>query len=181
MLTRLSVATIWVTDQNEALRFYTEKLGFEIRADVKNGEYRWLTVGLAGQPEVDYQLAALKVGGGLTQEDVDHLTKLVQDGKLGVGPWKTDDCQKTYEVLAAKGVEFVQAPIDRPYGIVEAIFKDNSGNVIVLAQEKKSVSNAAGVNHAALLLLYHHSPLFSKINTPKLFKPIFPPQVGKFV
>ncbi len=136
MLNRLSVATIWVKDQNEALRFYTEKFGFEIRADVKNGDYRWLTVGLKSQPDLEFQLAALKPGGGLTQEDVDQLSKLVEAGKLGVGPWKTDDCQKTYETFTANGVEFLQPPTDRPYGIIEAIFKDNSGNTMVLAQDK---------------------------------------------
>lgn len=136
MINRLSVATIWVKDQNEALRFYTEKLGFEIRADLTHGDYRWLTVGLKGQPDVEFQLAALKPGGSFTQEDVDQLTKLVEDGKLGVGPWKTDDCYQTYEALKAKGVEFVQPATDRPYGIIEAIFKDNSGNVMVLAQDK---------------------------------------------
>ena len=137
MIDRLSVATIWVKDQNEALRFYTEKLGFEIRADVKNGDYRWLTVGLKGQPDVEFQLAALKAGGALTQEEADHLTKLVEAGKMGIGPWKTDDCQKTYQTLKAKGVEFVQPATDRPYGIIEAVFKDNSGNVMVLAQDKR--------------------------------------------
>lgn len=136
MINRLSVATIWVKDQNEALRFYTEKLGFDIRADFTNGDYRWLTVGLKSQPDVEYQLAALKPGGGLTQEDVEQLTKLVEAGKLGVGPWKTDDCWQTYETLKAKGVEFVQPATDRPYGIIEAVFKDNSGNIMVLAQDK---------------------------------------------
>lgn len=136
MINSLSVATIWVKDQNEALRFYTEKLGFDIRADFTNGDYRWLTVGLKSQPDVEYQLAALKAGGGLTQEDVAQLTKLVEAGKLGVGPWKTDDCWQTYETLKAKGVEFVQPATDRPYGIIEAVFKDNSGNIMVLAQDK---------------------------------------------
>jgi catechol 2,3-dioxygenase-like lactoylglutathione lyase family enzyme len=136
MINRLSVATIWVKDQNEALRFYTEKLGFEIRTDVTNYDYRWLTVGLKDQPDVEFQLAALKPGGSLTQEDVDQLTKLVEAGKLGIGPWKTDDCQKTYETFKARGVEFIQPATDRPYGIIEAIFKDNSGNIMVLAQDK---------------------------------------------
>lgn len=137
MINRLSVATIWVTDQNEALRFYTEKLGFEIRTDVKNGDYRWLTVGLQSQPEIEFQLAALKPGGGLTQEDVDQLTRLVQAGKLRGGPWKTDDCYTAYETLKARGVEFLQPATDRPYGIIEAIFRDNSGNIMVLAQDKE--------------------------------------------
>jgi catechol 2,3-dioxygenase-like lactoylglutathione lyase family enzyme len=137
MISRLAVATIWVKDQNEALRFYTEKLGFEIRADYTASDYRWLTVGLKGQPDLEFQLAELKSSHALTQEEVDRLTKLVEAGKLGIGPWKTDDCQKTYETFKARGVDFVQAPTDRPYGIIEAIFKDNSGNVMVLSQDKQ--------------------------------------------
>ena len=136
MITKLSVATIWVTDQNEALRFYTEKLGFEIRADVTNGTFRWLTVGLKSQPDLEFQLAGLTVSQALTQEEVENLTALVQAGKMGIGPWKTEDCQKTYEAFKSNGVEFIQAPTDRPYGIIEAIFKDNSGNIMVLSQDK---------------------------------------------
>ena len=59
MINTLSVATIWVKDHNEALRFYTEKLGFEIRADVSNGDFRWLTVGLASQPDIEFQVSPL--------------------------------------------------------------------------------------------------------------------------
>ena len=136
MINKLSVVTIWVTDQNEALRFYTEKMGFEIRADVKNGDYRWLTVGLKGQPDVEFLLQGLKPSHAFSEEEVSQLSELVQAGKMGVGPWKTDDCQKTYEALKEKGVEFIQPPTDRPYGIIEAIFKDNSGNIMVLAQDK---------------------------------------------
>lgn len=136
MINRLSVTTIWVTDQNEALRFYTEKLGFEICTDITAYDYRWLTVGLKGQPDIEFQLAALKPDGSFTQEDIDQLTKLVEAGKMRLGPWKTDDCQKTYETLKSRGVDFVQPPTDRPYGTIEAIFKDNSGNVMLLAQDK---------------------------------------------
>lgn len=136
MINRLTVATIWVLDQNEALRFYTETMGFEIRADFTNGDYRWLTVGLPSQPDIEFQLAAIKPVGGLSHEDVKQLTNLVEGGQLGIGPWKTDDCQKTYEMLHARGVEFLQPPTDRPYGIIEAIFKDNSGNIMVLSQDK---------------------------------------------
>ena len=135
-INRLSVATIWVKDLNEALRFYTEKLGFDIRADVTAGDYRWLTVGVSDQPDIDYHLAETKPSHALTQEEADALAKLVETGKLGAGPWKTDDCQHTYEVLAARGVEFVQPPTNRPYGTIEAIFKDNSGNIMVLSQDK---------------------------------------------
>lgn len=136
MINRLSATTIWVKDQNEALQFYTEKLGFEIRADVTAGDYRWVSVGVKNQPDVEFGLSALKPGGMLTEEDVQQLTKLVEAGKLGHGVWKTDDCRKTYEDLKAKGVEFVQPPKDRPYGTVEAIFKDTSGNIMVLSEDK---------------------------------------------
>lgn len=136
MLNRLTVTTIWVTDQNEALRFYTEKLGFEIRADFTNGNFRWLTVGLSGQPDLEFQLEAIQPGVQFTKEEADHLRKLVEAGKLGSGPWKTDDCYQTYEILKNRGVEFMQPPTDRPYGMIEAIFKDNSGNIMVLSQDK---------------------------------------------
>jgi catechol 2,3-dioxygenase-like lactoylglutathione lyase family enzyme len=133
MINRLSVTGIWVKDQNEALRFYTEKLGFEIRADVTNGDYRWISVGLKSQPELEIGLTALKPGGLLTADDVQMLSKLVESGKLGHGVWKTDDCRKTYDDLK----EFVQPPTDRPYGTIEAVFKDNSGNIMVLSQDKR--------------------------------------------
>ncbi len=136
MINRLSVTGVWVKDQNEALRFYTEKLGFEIRADVTHGDYRWISVGPKSQPDLEFGLSALKPGGLLTEDEVQMLTKLVESGKLGHGVWKTDDCQKTYEDLKAKGVEFVQPPTDRPYGTIEAVFKDNSGNIMVLSQDK---------------------------------------------
>jgi uncharacterized glyoxalase superfamily protein PhnB len=136
MLTQFIATDIYVKDQNEALRFYTEKLGFEIRADVTKGDFRWVSVGVKDQPELQFGLLALKPGGQLTEEDVKVLTRLVEEGKLRGGVWKTDDCQKTYESLAAKGVEFVMPPSDRPYGVVEAVFKDNSGNVFVLQSDK---------------------------------------------
>jgi catechol 2,3-dioxygenase-like lactoylglutathione lyase family enzyme len=136
MMNRLSVTTIWVKDHNEALRFYTEKLGFEIRADITAGDYRWLTVGLPGQPDLEFHLEALKPGAVLTQEDVDDLTRLIETGKMRSGPWKTDNCQQTYEEFAARGVEFLQPPTDRSYGIIEAVFKDNSGNIMLLTQDK---------------------------------------------
>src|SRR3972149_11513064 len=99
MINRLSVTEVWVKDQNEALRFYTEKLGFEIRADVTKGDYRWISVGLKSQPDFEIGLSDLKPGGLLTENEVQLLTKLVESGKLGHSVWKTDDCQKTYEDL----------------------------------------------------------------------------------
>jgi catechol 2,3-dioxygenase-like lactoylglutathione lyase family enzyme len=121
MINRLSVAIIWVTDQNEALRFYTEKLGFEIRADMTDHSYRWLTAGLKGRPDLEFQLAALKPGGSLTQEDVHQLSKLVDAGRISYGSWKTGDHRKAYVALKPRGVDFSQPPTDRPYGTIVAI------------------------------------------------------------
>ena len=114
MINSLSVVTIWVMDQNEALRFYTEKLGFEIRADISHAHYRWLTVGLKGQPELEFHLAEAKPGGGLTEEEAVSLAKLVAAGQVGGGPGKADECRHAYETLAGRGVEFLRAPGDRP-------------------------------------------------------------------
>jgi catechol 2,3-dioxygenase-like lactoylglutathione lyase family enzyme len=136
MLKRLATVSIYVKDQNEALRFYTEKLGFEIRNDVTNFGYRWVSVGLKDQPDLEIGLVPLQAGGALTSEDIAVLTRLVKEGKLGAGVWKTDDCQKTYERLKTKGVEFEMPPTDRAYGTIDAMFKDNSGNRFVLQQDK---------------------------------------------
>ncbi len=137
MINRLAVTVIWVKDQNEALHFYTEKLGFEIRADVTKGDYRWISVGAKNQPDFEIGLSALKPSMALTEDEVQVLTKLVESGKLGHCVWKTDDCQKAYEAMTAKGVEFMQPPQARPYGTIEAIFKDTSGNIMVLSQDKR--------------------------------------------
>ncbi len=82
MINRLSVTTIWVKNLNEALQFYTETLGFEIRTDISNGGYRWLTVGLESQPDIEFQLAALEAGGGLDQDEVTQLSRMIETGKL---------------------------------------------------------------------------------------------------
>ncbi|MBX3082735.1 MAG: VOC family protein [Anaerolineae bacterium] len=137
MLKKLATITIFVKDQNETLRFFTEKLGFEVRDDVTAGDYRWLTVGLKDQPDLDLQLAALKVGGAYDESDIQVLTKLVEAGKMPTSVIKTDNCQKAYDEMAAKGVEFAYPPTDRPYGIIEAMFKDSNGNRYVLSQDKK--------------------------------------------
>ena len=136
MIKRLSHTGVWVKNQNEALRFYTETLGFEIREDATMDGYRWLTVGLKDQPELEYVLSALNPGGFLDEDDVRVLSKLLAAGKLSGGVLKTDDIYTTYEDLKAKGVEFLIPPTDRPYGVIEAVFKDNSGNWFSLAQDK---------------------------------------------
>ncbi len=132
MITKLSHATAYVLDQDEAKAFYTDKLGFEVRYDVSMDGFRWLTVGPPDQP--DLQIILMHAGsGGFDPDSGAQLRSIVSKGGLGVGVLATDDCHKTYEELSAKGVEFIQEPADRPYGI-EAVFRDNSGNWYSLTQ-----------------------------------------------
>ena len=133
MIRKLSHAGLWVLDQDEALRFYTEKLGFEVGTDVTmDGGFRWLTVGPSGQPDV--RLILLTPGPPLLDdESAGQVKALIAKGSLGSGVFDTDDCSATYETLKGRGVEFVQEPTVRSYGI-EATFRDNSGNWFSLTQ-----------------------------------------------
>ncbi|NUP08057.1 MAG: VOC family protein [Polyangiaceae bacterium] len=134
MIDRLSHASIYVLDQERAKTFYTEKLGFEVRMDVTMGNFRWLTVGPPGQPELQIVLMPVQ-GSPMQGESKASLRTLVQSGELGMGVFATRDCRKTYAELKAKGVEFKSEPEERPYG-VEATFVDDSGNVFSLTQPK---------------------------------------------
>ena len=132
MITRFSAANVWVMDQDEALAFYTDKLGLVVRNDVTMDGFRWLTVGAKDQP--DLEIILVEPGPPIVDEEAaQHIRALVTKGSMGAGLFATDDCRKTYEELSAKGVEFVQEPAERPYGI-EAIFRDNSGNWFSLTQ-----------------------------------------------
>ncbi|HZG02323.1 MAG TPA: VOC family protein [Streptomyces sp.] len=134
MIKGLSIATVWSTDQERDVRFFTEKLGFEVRTDASIGDMRWITVGAKDQPDVELTLMRTD-GSGLDPESAEALTKLVSKGVLGVGVMRTDDCRATYEELKGRGVEFVQEPQERPYGI-EAIFRDASGNWYSLTERR---------------------------------------------
>ena len=135
MITRLSHATVWVLDQDEALAFYTDKLGFEVRTDaVMDNGFRWLTVGPPDDP--GFELVLAHAGPPMVaEEDAATIRALVAKGALGAGVWEADDCRKTYEELSARGVTFLQEPQERPYGI-EAVFRDNSGNWFSLGQHQ---------------------------------------------
>ena len=141
MIQRLSHITIYVLDQDAAYDFYINKLGFEVRTDAKmdNG-FRWLTVGPKGQPDLEIALMPTTPGPLMDEETCKLLRTLVQKGALGGGVMETADCQKTYEELMAKGVQFSSPPQERFYGI-EALFKDNSGNWFSLSQHKESAAN----------------------------------------
>ena len=134
MIRRMSHATIWVNDQNEALSFYRDKLGFQVHTDATVGEdFRWLTVNTKDEPNFEMILMEPKPGMLMDEATAKQVRELVAKGALGAGAFNTDDCKKTYEELKAKGVEFLSEPAERPYGI-EAVFKDNSGNWFSLTQ-----------------------------------------------
>lgn len=134
MITNVSLATVWVTDQDEAKAFYIDQLGFEEATDVTMGDgYRWVTVRHPDHPELE--LTLMKPGPPLDEESAEAFRRMLAKGTLGAVGLATDDCHKTYDELRARGVEFLQEPADRPYG-VEAILRDSSGNWLVLVEQK---------------------------------------------
>lgn len=134
MIRRLSHATIFVKDQNEALSFYRDKLGFEVHTDAMVGDdFRWLTVNTKDQPDFEMILMEPKAGMLMDEATATQLRQIMEKGVLGAGAFNTDDCQATYEELKSRGVEFIAEPAERPYGI-EAVFRDNSGNWFSLTQ-----------------------------------------------
>jgi uncharacterized glyoxalase superfamily protein PhnB len=126
--------TVYVLNQDEALEFYRDKLGFEVGMDVTvEGGFRWLTVYPRGQTQLKLVLAEPKEGPMFSSASAEKIRGLIEEGAFGVGVFETDDCQKTYEELVAKGVEFTQPPTEQFYGI-EALGVDNSGNWFSLTQ-----------------------------------------------
>ena len=138
MIRRMSHAPIFVNNQEEALIFYRDKLGFQVHTDAMVGEdFRWLTLNTKDQPEFEIILMEPKPGMLMDESTANQLRAIMAKGVLGAGVFNTDDCRRTYEELKSKGVEFVSEPAERPYG-VEAVFKDNSGNWFSLTEPIKS-------------------------------------------
>ena len=133
---RIANSMLWVPDQDEALEFYTQKVGFEVRSDVtlaELGNFRWLTVGPPGQPEFSVQLMAIPQPPVMDAETAEQLRTVMAKGWAGSIFLVTDDVQSDYEQLRDRGVEFFEAPEERPYGI-DCGFRDTSGNGIRLTQ-----------------------------------------------
>lgn len=129
MIKQLTTVNVWVGDQEEALAFYTGKLGFEVLEDVtvaELGNFRWLTVAVPGQ---NVGLALMKVPPApiFTDETRDQIHALLAKGAMGGLFFAVDDCRATHAELAARGVEFTQTPSEQPYGI-DAGFRDPWGN-----------------------------------------------------
>ena len=133
---KLTTVQVWVHDQDEALAFYTEKLGMEVRADVtlpELGDFRWLTVGPAGQEDVSIVLMAIPGPPVMDPETADQVRTLMAKGFAGTIFLTTDDVRAAYQELSARGVEFTDQPEERPYGI-DSGFRDLSGNSFRLTQ-----------------------------------------------
>ena len=136
---RIATAQVWVHDQDDALAFYTEKLGFEVRMDAtlpEMGNFRWLTVGPVGQPDVSLVLMAIPGAPVMDEQTAEQVRTLMAKGFAGTVFFTTDDCQASYEELKARGVEFVETPEERPYGI-DTGFRDPSGNHFRLTQVRE--------------------------------------------
>jgi catechol 2,3-dioxygenase-like lactoylglutathione lyase family enzyme len=132
----MSHATIFVNNQQEALEFYRDKLGFRVHTDAMVGDdFRWLTVCTNDQPEFELILMEPKPGMLMDEDTANQLRAIMAKGVLGAGAFHTDDCHKTYNELKERGVDFLSEPAERPYGI-EAVFRDNSGNWFSLTEPK---------------------------------------------
>jgi uncharacterized glyoxalase superfamily protein PhnB len=133
---RLSTAQLWVHDQDEALAFWTEKVGMEVRADVtmpEMGNFRWLTVGPPGQEDVAIVLMAIPAPPVMDADTAEQVRNLMAKGFAGTVFLTTDDARGQYEALKERGVEFTDELQERPYGI-DSGFRDPSGNSIRLTQ-----------------------------------------------
>jgi catechol 2,3-dioxygenase-like lactoylglutathione lyase family enzyme len=144
---KLSHVTFWVTNQEEAKRFYTEKLGFEVRTDVTmdNG-FRWLTVGPKEQPDLEIVLMEPKPSPMIDSETAEQIRTLVRKGAFGGAAFHTPDCRQTYEELTKRGVQFSGPPEEKFYG-VETLMRDNSGNWFSMTQpnpEYEPASSGSG-------------------------------------
>jgi uncharacterized glyoxalase superfamily protein PhnB len=138
---RIASAQVWVHDQEEALAFYTQKLGMEVRADVtlpEMGDFRWLTVSPPGQDDVAIVLMAIPGPPVMDEGTREEVKNLMAKGYAGTVFLTTDDCQASYEELKGRGVEFSETPEERPYG-VDSGFRDPSGNAIRLTQVRAGI------------------------------------------
>jgi catechol 2,3-dioxygenase-like lactoylglutathione lyase family enzyme len=133
MLKAINISHVWVLDQEEALDFYVGKLGLEVKNDIPMGFMRWLTVGVPGDSTREI-LLELPAPPSMDEVSAGQVRELISKGATGftVG-FTTDDCQKTYETLLARGVEFTQEPVERFYGI-DCGLRDPFGNAIRISQ-----------------------------------------------
>jgi uncharacterized glyoxalase superfamily protein PhnB len=130
---------LWVHDQDDALAFYTQKLGMEVRADVtvaEMGNFRWLAVGPASQPDIAIVLMAIPGPPVMDADTAEQVRALMSKGFAGTIFLATDDVRGAFAELTSRGVEFVEEPEERPYGI-DSSFRDPSGNHLRLTQVRE--------------------------------------------
>jgi len=133
---KIANAHLWVNNQEEALAFYTQKVGMEVRADVtlpEMGDFRWLTVGPPGQEDISIVLMAIPGEPVMDGDTAGQVRELMSKGFAGTVFLTTDDCRASYEERKGRGVEFTETPEERPYG-VDAGFRDPSGNSLRLTE-----------------------------------------------
>jgi catechol 2,3-dioxygenase-like lactoylglutathione lyase family enzyme len=131
MAVTLTTTFIPVHDPDAALGFYRDALGLEVRLDVENGGYRWVTVGTPGQ---DVAIVLFQPHGGLSEAEGDALLSLVTKGSLQVAIFSSDDLETTFEKVRASGAEVLQEPTSQPWGARDCAFRDPSGNMVRIAQ-----------------------------------------------
>jgi len=140
MITRMSHVLIWVKNQQEALEFYRDKLGFEVDTDETfGGGYRWLTMRIPTQPGFEIILMEPTPGMMLDEESAKQLRSLLDKGVLGGGVFDADDIHKTYEELKSRGVEFKGPPSTQSWGTA-TVMKDNSGSWFSLSQHQEAAA-----------------------------------------
>jgi catechol 2,3-dioxygenase-like lactoylglutathione lyase family enzyme len=138
---RISTTQLWVEDQEEALEFWTKKVGMEVRTDVtlpELGNFRWLTVGPAGQEDVSIVLMAIPGPPVMDPATAEQVRSLMSKGFAGTVFLATDDVRSDYEELKGRGVEFTEEPEERPYGI-DSGFRDPAGNSVRLTQVREDL------------------------------------------
>jgi len=139
MITNVSLVTVFCLDQDKARDFYVNVLGFEPRTDITMGDgYRWVSISHPSQRELEITL--MVPGPPLDEEGAAFIRRQLEKGQMGGLGLRVDNCRKTYQELSARGVEFLQEPSDRPYGI-EAVMRDVTGNWLVLVEPKEFSPN----------------------------------------
>ncbi|MEV6684850.1 VOC family protein [Streptomyces sp. NPDC051130] len=128
----LQYCHITVNDVDEALGFYRDALGLEVRNDVASGDHRWVTLGSPAQPGLEIVIS--EPHAGRSQADGDALQELLTKGVLPMVVFRTDDLDATFEKVRASGAEVLQEPIDQPWGPRDCAFRDPSGNLVRINQ-----------------------------------------------
>ncbi|AVZ71238.1 lyase [Streptomyces lunaelactis] len=136
MTIALQYCSITVNDPDEALAFYRDALGLEVRNDVASGGFRWVALGSATQPGLGIVLS--EPHAGRSQADGDALQELLTKGVLPDIVFRADDLNATFEKVLASGAEVLQEPIDQPWGPRDCLFRDPSGNMVRISQAPRA-------------------------------------------